>query len=220
MDDKEKCSLLSFDTTLTWFAPLRMTRCLPESKIMKHYTFLALISLLTLTSFTFIHCKKQKPIVAKTSFYDLKAKDVHGKEISMSRFKGKTIIIVSTASKCGYAGQLTELEELYQEFKKDLIVLGFPTNDFWGQEPKSNKEIAQMCSRKKVTFPMFSKITTQGNEMSTLYDWLTDKNKNGWNKKKPGWNFNKYIIDKKGNLVAHFGAGTSPKSKKIKSLIL
>lgn len=184
---------------------------------MKKYLFLTFV--FTFLFFTYIHCKKQKLAPAKTSFYNLKAKDLNGKDVPMSNFKGKTILIVNTASKCGYAGQLTELEDLYQEFKNDLVVLGFPTNDFWGQEPKSNKEIAHMCSLKKVTFPMFAKTSTKGNEISTIYNWLTDQSKNGWNKKKPGWNFNKYIIDKKGNLVAHFGAGTSPKSKKIKDLI-
>ncbi len=182
---------------------------------MKKYLFFALIP--TCLFFT-TYCKKQTA-PAKTSFYKLKVKDVHGKEVSMNQFKGKTILIVNTASKCGYAKQLTELEALYQEFKKDLIILGFPTNDFWGQEPKSNKEIVQMCSLKKVTFPMFAKTTTKGNTINNIYDWLTDTKKNGWNKKSPGWNFNKYIIDKKGNLVAHFGAGTSPRSKKIKEHI-
>lgn len=186
---------------------------------MKKYLFLTLIP--TFLFFTQVYCRKakSKKVPAKTSFYDLKAKDIHGKDIPMSKFKGKTILIVNTASKCGYAGQLTELETLYQECQKDLVVLGFPTNDFWGQEPKSNKEIVQMCSLKKVTFPMFAKTTTKGSEINEIYDWLTDQDKNGWNKKKPGWNFNKYIIDKKGNLVAHFGANTSPKSKKVKEQI-
>lgn len=186
---------------------------------MKKYLFLTLIPAFLL--FTITHCKKTKSKKgpAKTSFYNLTAKDIHGKTVSMSKFKGKTILIVNTASKCGYAGQLTELETLYKEFKKDLVVLGFPTNDFWGQEPKSNKEIAQTCSLKRVTFPMFEKTTTKGSKISEIYDWLTDSEKNGWNNKKPGWNFNKYMIDKKGNLTAHFGAGTSPKSKKIKEHI-
>ena len=186
---------------------------------MNKFLFMGLaIGFLALTT---SHCRKSKSkkTSPKKSFYDLKAKDIHGKKVSMINFKGKTILIVNTASKCGYAGQLTELEALYQEFKNDLVVIGFPTNDFWGQEPKSNKEIAQACSLKKVTFPMFEKTTTKGSKISAIYDWLTDSEKNGWNKKKPGWNFNKYIIDKKGNLVAHFGAGTSPKSKKIKEHI-
>lgn len=186
---------------------------------MKKYLFFAPIAALLFFTQTYCRKTKQKPLPAKTSFYDLKAKDIHGKEVSMSKFKDKTILIVNTASKCGYAGQLTELEALYQEFKNDLVVLGFPTNDFWGQEPKSNKEIVQMCSLKKVTFPMFAKTTTKGNELNEVYDWLTDQTKNGWHKKKPSWNYHKYMVNKKGNLVAHFGAGTSPKSKKIKELI-
>lgn len=180
---------------------------------------LILVCIPALLFFTSCLSKKTKPQKSKTSFYDLQATDIHGKQVLMSKFKGKTILIVNTASKCGYAGQLEELEKLYQKFKNDLVILGFPTNDFWGQEPSSNKEIAQACSRKKVTFPMFEKTTTKGSAISTIYDWLTDKNKNGWNSKKPGWNFNKYLIDKQGNLVAHFGASTSPKSNKIKKLI-
>ena len=189
--------------------------------------FKKLLSALSMFLLSFTGCDKEpmkteteKTKIAKTSFYHLAAKDITGKEVSMNQFKGKTILIVNTASKCGYTGQYKELEELYKKYSKDLVVLGFPTNDFFGQEPGTNKEIAQFCSLKyHVTFPMFEKTTTKGSAMSPIYKWLTDPAQNGWNKKKPSWNFNKYIIDKNGNLVAHFGSGESPTSKKIVDLI-
>ncbi|MFT6765761.1 MAG: glutathione peroxidase [Alteromonas naphthalenivorans] len=177
---------------------------------------------LALCVLTACNAKKSnaKKAPAKASFYNLKAKDINGHTVPMSKFKGKTILIVNTASKCGYTGQYKELEELYQTFKKDLVILGFPTNDFFGQEPGSNKEIAQFCTRKyNVTFPMFEKTTTKGNDKHDIFDWLTSPSKNGWNKKKVSWNFNKHIIDKNGNLVDRFGSGESPLSKKIKDLI-
>ena len=143
----------------------------------KLITLFALIALVFITACT----KKSestspslKPS-AKTSFYNLSAVDINDKSVSMNQFKNKTIVIVNTASKCGYTGQYKELEKLYKTYPNKVVVLGFPTNDFFGQEPGSNKEIAQFCSLKyNVTFPMFQKITTKGSKTSPLYKWLTD----------------------------------------------
>jgi glutathione peroxidase len=188
----------------------------------KYMIALIIIGLLGITACSkkTVKTEKEDAKTTKLSFYDLNATDINGQKISMRKYKGKTILIVNTASKCGYTGQYKQLEELYKKYSNQLVILGFPTNDFFGQEPGSNKDIAEFCTRKfNVTFPMFAKITVKGKDISPIYKWLTDPTQNGWNKKKPSWNFNKYVIDKDGNLIKHFGSGESPLSAKIVSLI-
>ena len=178
------------------------------------------ILLLSLTGCAQKTVKKETHKKPSVSFYSLKAKDIKGNEVSMSKYKGKNILIVNTASECRYTYQYEGLEKLYKKFKNDLVVLGFPTNDFWKQEPGSNKKIEQFCKiNYGVTFPLFSKTTIKTKDMSPIYQWLTNPELNGWNKTKPSWNFNKYLIDKDGHLVAHFGSDTKPLSAKITSLI-
>lgn len=176
--------------------------------------------LLSLTSCTKKPIEKERIKEAKTSFYKLDATTIKGETVSMGKYKGKNILVVNTASKCGYTYQYEDLEELSKKYKSDLVILGFPANDFFGQEPGSDKKIEQFCKLKyDISFPMFSKITVKGKNMSPIYKWLTNPEQNGWNSKKPGWNFNKYLIDKSGNLIAHFGSSVEPLSNKITSLI-
>jgi glutathione peroxidase len=183
------------------------------------------IALMLLTGCTLFGRKAKKnetpkQITPSTSFFNLSATDINGKKHSMSEFKGKYILVVNTASKCGYTGQYKELEELYKKYNSKLVVLGFPTNDFLWQEPGTNKEIQEFCSLKfGVTFPMFEKTTTKGKSKHEIYQWLTDKTLNGWNKTKPSWNFNKYLISPDGKLLEHFGSGIKPLSAKITDLI-
>ena len=160
------------------------------------------------------------PLDPVASFYDLSASLIDGQEVSMNSYKGKKILIVNVASKCGLTPQYSELEELYQKYSENLIVLGFPANDFLRQEPGSNKDISSFCSNNySVTFPLFEKIKVKGSKKHQIYDWLSDSKKNGWNKKGPSWNFTKYLIDEDGKLIKRFSPRTSPLSDKITSLI-
>jgi len=160
--------------------------------------------------------KKKKAIA---SFYDLKATSIEGEEISFDQFKGKKVLIVNTASSCGYTYQYEGLQKLHTLYGKDVVVLGFPANDFLFQERGSDADIADFCEKNYgVTFQMFSKITTKGRNQSPVYSWLTNKDLNGWNEKKPTWNFCKYLVDENGDLIAFFDKTVKPLSKEITSL--
>ncbi|MCO5247815.1 MAG: glutathione peroxidase [Chitinophagales bacterium] len=137
--------------------------------------------------------------------------DIDGKEVSLSDFKGKVILIVNVASKCGNTPQYEGLENLYRQYKdKNFVILGFPANNFLGQEPGTNAEIKQFCTLNyNVTFPMFSKISVKGKDIHPLYLYLTNKAFNGVIDAPVTWNFQKFLIDKNGHIVASF----SPKTK-------
>ena len=161
--------------------------------------------------------KKSKAIV---SFYDLKATSIDGDEISFEKYKGKKVLIVNTASSCGYTYQYEGLQKLNDIYGNDVEVLGFPANDFLFQERGSDSDIADFCEKNYgVSFQMFSKITTKGRNQSPVYTWLTNKDLNGWNEKKPTWNFCKYLIDENGNLVEFFDKSVKPMSKEITELL-
>lgn len=150
------------------------------------------------------------------SFYNFKMKSIDGTEVDFNDFKGKKVLIVNVASECGNTPQYADLENLYEQYKNKVIVLGFPANNFGGQEPGSNADIKSFCTKNySVTFPLFEKISVKGDDKSPLYQWLTDKSKNGWNDKEPGWNFAKYLIDENGNLIDFFPANMNPLDKKI-----
>lgn len=140
--------------------------------------------------------------VMKKSIYDYKATDIDGKVFDLASLKGKKVIIVNTASKCGYTGQYEGLEKLYKEYGKDgLAIIGFPTNDFNGQEPGTNSEIAAFCTQNYgVTFPMMEKITVKGSDMNPIYKFLTQKSQNGLEDSDVNWNFQKYLINENGQL--------------------
>ena len=155
-----------------------------------------------------------------TSFYDLEAKLINGEVVKMEKYRGKKVLIVNVASKCGLTPQYTQLEELYGKFSEKLVVLGFPSNQFLRQEPGSNSEIASFCSKNyNITFPIFEKTRVKGSKRHIIYDWLSSKDKNGWNKKGPSWNFTKYLIDENGTLVKRISPRTSPISDEVISLI-
>ena len=155
--------------------------------------------------------------VMTTSIYDYKATDIDGKTFDLASLKGKKVIIVNTASKCGYTGQYEGLEKLYKEYAKDgLVILGFPTNDFNGQEPGSNKEIAAFCTQNYgVTFPMMEKITVKGDDMNPIYRYLTQKNENGLEDSNVMWNFQKYLINEKGQLEKVLMSKVEPNDPEI-----
>lgn len=151
------------------------------------------------------------------SFYDFAVKTIDGKEFSLSSLKGKKVLVVNVASKCGLTPQYAQLEKLYEKYKdKDFVIIGFPANNFMGQEPGSNEEIAQFCSLNYgVTFPMMAKISVKGREIAPLYQWLTEKKLNGKEDASVQWNFQKFMIDENGNWVGFASPKESPFSEKI-----
>lgn len=140
---------------------------------------------------------------AQTSFHDFVVKDINGNDFKLSSLKGKKVLVVNTASKCGLTPQYEGLQSLYDTYGGDsFIIIGFPANNFLSQEPGTNQEIAEYCSQRfNITFPMMSKISVKGDDMHPLYQWLTDKSKNGVLDSKVAWNFQKYLIDENGKLV-------------------
>lgn len=156
----------------------------------------------------------------ESSFYDFKMKDLEGKEVDFSQFKGKKVMIVNVASKCGYTKQYAALQELNEKYGDKIAVLAFPANNFGGQEPGSNEEIKEFCTANYgVTFPVFEKLSVKGFDKHPLYRWLSDPKMNGWNDEEPSWNFCKYILDEKGELVKFLPSSVTPLDEEILSLI-
>ena len=146
------------------------------------------------------------------SIYDYPLVTIDGEEYDMNNLKGKKILIVNVASKCGYTYQYEGLQKLSEKFLDKLVVLGFPANDFLWQEPAKNNEIKKFCSLNYgVSFPMFEKSSVKkGDKQHPLYTWLSNKNLNGWNNNAPSWNFTKYLIDENGMLVDMFSSKIKP----------
>ena len=158
---------------------------------------------------------------AQTSFYDFKVETLEGESFDMSSLKGKKVLVVNTASKCGYTPQYEDLEKLYEKFGGDnFVVIGFPANNFMSQEPGTNEEIREFCTKNYgVTFPMMAKISVKGDDMHPLYKWLTTKDLNGVMDTKVKWNFQKYLVDEEGNLVDVAYSKEKPMSEKIVSWV-
>ncbi|MEB2779194.1 glutathione peroxidase [Algoriphagus sp. C2-6-M1] len=191
---------------------------------MKNLLFLGCL-LLLVSAYTIskTHKSKATSIAENTmekSFYEFTMKDLEGKDVDFSSFKGKKIMVVNVASKCGYTPQYEALQKLYSENSKNLVILGFPANNFGGQEPGSNDEIKSFCSENYgVTFPMFEKISVKGFDKHPIYRWLSDAELNGWNNEEPAWNFCKYILDEKGELIKFFPSKVDPLDKEIIDII-
>ena len=145
------------------------------------------------------------------SIYDFKMKNIDGKEVSLSEYKGKVVLIINVASQCGNTPQYKDIEALYEKYKdKGLVVLGFPANNFMGQEPGSDEKIKAFCTKEySVTFPMFSKISVKGSDMHPLYKYLTEKAENGVIDAPVKWNFQKFLIDREGHVITSIGNRTS-----------
>ena len=156
-----------------------------------------------------------------TSFYDLKAIKNDGTEFDFSSLRGKKVMIVNTASACGYTNQYEDLQRLYEEKGHKLEILAFPANDFKEQEKGSDEEIAQFCKLNfGVTFPLMKKSTVvRSPEQNAVFKWLTDPLKNGWNEKEPSWNFSKYLVDENGKLTNYFDPSISPSSEEVRSAL-
>lgn len=157
---------------------------------------------------------------AKENIYNISINDIDGNIIELSSFKGKYILFVNVASKCGFTKQYTDLEKLYQQHKEDLVVIGLPCNQFGSQEPGNESEIKQFCSKNfGVSFILTEKVNVKGDNTAPLYRWLTNKSFNGKQSSSVKWNFQKYLVDRNGNLVNYFYSTTNPMSEKITSLI-
>ena len=173
-----------------------------------------LIILLTLFLLFSFFSKKGKPT---SSIHQFKVKDINGDVFDFSSLQGKKIMIVNTASKCGFTPQYKELEELFQTYKNsNFIIIGFPCNQFGEQEPGTSNEIKDFCQKNYgVSFPIMEKTNVKGDSISELYKWLTTKSLNGVMNSSVKWNFQKYLIDENGFLVDYYLPFKSPKSNKI-----
>ncbi|MFM7645296.1 MAG: glutathione peroxidase [Sphingomonadales bacterium] len=150
------------------------------------------------------------------SIYDFSVPGLEGKEIRFADFKGKKILIVNTASRCGLTPQYEGLEQLYKTYGKKLVIVGFPANNFMGQEPGSNEEISEFCKRNYgVSFPMAEKVSVKGNDTHPLYKYLKEQAKSKDFNDPVSWNFGKFLLDEKGELIATFSPRTDPMSKDI-----
>jgi glutathione peroxidase len=151
------------------------------------------------------------------SLYDLSVGLNNGQTIKLDSLKGKKILIVNTASNCGYTNQYKDLEDLYERYRDKLVVIGFPANDFKEQEKGTDEQIAEFCKLNyDISFPLAKKSTViPGPQQNDVFKWLTDKTKNGWNEKSPSWNFSKYLVDEKGELVKYFDPAVSPLSNEV-----
>lgn len=156
-------------------------------------------------------------VAQSKSLYDFTVKSIDGSEYSLSQLKGKKVMVVNTASKCGFTPQYETLQKLYQDYKyKNFIIIGFPANNFGSQEPGTNKEIKEFCTSKySVTFPMMEKISVKGDDINPLYKWLTSKSENGVMDSEVKWNFQKYLIDENGKLVDVAYSKEKPDSERI-----
>jgi glutathione peroxidase len=174
---------------------------------------ISLLIILTMGLASFLSSKLSKTTQkeVKGSIYDFKMKSLDGKEIDFAQYKGKKMLIVNTASKCGYTYQYEDLEKLHDQFGDKVAVLGFPANNFLWQEPGTSEEIATFCQKNYgVSFQMFEKISVKGSDKAPLYKWLEAKSGQS-----PSWNFCKYVIDTAGNVTGFFPAKVKPMDKEI-----
>jgi len=179
--------------------------------------FLSIVAILISSSFSVDHQIKNK----KMSIHEFKVESISGESYDFSNLKGKKIMIVNTASKCGLTPQYQQLEALYQKYKNDnFVIIGFPSNDFMGQEPGSNEEIVTFCKKNYgVTFPLMSKVKVKGKGMCDVYSFLTNKSKNGLEDNKVQWNFQKYLLDENGYLVKVISPRITPDDSQISAWI-
>lgn len=172
---------------------------------MKYFLTLAVVAMLS--AFT---------LPGEPTIHTFKVKSIEGGIIDFSKFKGKKILVVNTASKCGFTPQYEALEKVYEEYKDKLVIVGFPANNFGAQEPGSDGDIQEFCkARFGVKFPLASKISVKGDDTAPIYKWLTSKAENGVLDATIGWNFNKFLLDENGKMIAYFPSKVTPDSEEI-----
>ncbi len=186
--------------------------------------FLLTVSLLISACSTMNKSSKQSndtTTIASKSLHDFKVTDITGNEFDLSTLKGKKVMVVNTASKCGLTPQYEQLQKVYDQYKEsNFVIIGFPANNFMGQEPGSDKEIESFCHKNYgVSFPMMSKVSVKGNDQHELYAFLTQKSQNGLEDNEVQWNFQKYLLDENGKLVRVVSPKTLPDDSSIISWI-
>ncbi len=164
---------------------------------------------------------KTETATVANSIYDFTLKNIDGKETSLADYRGKVVLVVNVASRCGFTPQYEGLEKVYLKYKdRGLVILGFPANNFGGQEPGSNEEIKSFCSLKyNVTFPMFAKISVKGDDIHPLYKYLTDKQSDPQFGGDVKWNFNKFLIGRDGKIIGRFEPAVKPESPEVAQAI-
>lgn len=184
----------------------------------KVITYVIILGAVALVALAFVLPKKDKAPAAPANsdvpktFHELSLKTLDGKgQINFADYKGKKVLCVNVASECGYTYQYEDLQKLSERYKDTLVIVGFPCNQFGGQEPGAPEEIATFCQKNYgVTFPLTEKIDVKGNNQHPVYQWLTKKQYNGVDDYSVSWNFNKFLLDENGKLMAHFGSKTKP----------
>lgn len=168
----------------------------------------------------FSFLRNTKTVAPKDSLYDIKIEGINGEDLNLSKYKGKKILFVNVASKCGFTNQYDGLQELYSKHKDKLTIIGFPCNQFGSQEPGQESEIQSFCRLNYgVDFPMTEKIDVKGENQHLIYQWLTQKEKNGKMNSSVKWNFQKYLVDEEGRLIDVFYSITKPMSTNITKLL-
>ena len=194
---------------------------------------LFIIILSTLISFSGIYILRERifkvnekapdnnVIVNENNFYKLSANDIDGNKIDFSQFKGKKLLIVNVASKCGYTSQYKDLQELHKKYNDKVTILAFPSNNFGFQEPGSNDQIEEFCETNYgIEFQLFEKSDVRGKNINSVYRWLSSINDNGWNDKSPRWNFFKYLVDETGSLKAVYSSNVNPLDNEIIDFVI
>jgi len=190
--------------------------------LLKAFLLFGLLSLANSCGFKKVIARPDDTITqASASIYDFRMTSLNGDKVDFQKYKGKKLLLVNTASECGFTPQYEDLQKLNDLHGDKIVILGFPANNFGEQEPGTDSEISSFCKENyAVTFQMFSKISVQGSDMNPLYQWLTDKSKNGWNEEAPNWNFCKYLINEKGELMKFYASAINPMSEEILKDIL
>jgi glutathione peroxidase len=162
--------------------------------------------------------ENKESVAPGTSIYDFEIELNYGEKLALSKFKNKKLLLVNTASDCGYTGQYSELQQMYENHGKELAIIGFPANDFKHQESGSDKEIAAFCELNYgVSFPLAKKSSVlKGSAQHEIFKWLSDEKQNGWCSQEPVWNFSKYLVSENGKLQGFYGPGVSPMSIPLK----
>ncbi|RYY57735.1 MAG: glutathione peroxidase [Chitinophagaceae bacterium] len=187
-----------------------------RQKIMKAlYPVVMFVSRLTGKNFRTM--ENDNGATAGSSLYNLSVQLNDGSELRLEKLQGKKILLVNTASNCGYTGQYDELQKLYKQFESSLVIIAFPANDFKEQEKGDDAQIAEFCRvNYGVTFPLAKKSTViRSPKQNAIFQWLSTAGLNGWNNQEPTWNFSKYLVDENGTLVKYFDPGVSPLSKEV-----
>ena len=185
--------------------------------MMKYIVVFVCVTLLVGFVYPFFKAKELDIKNLSENFYDYSLELIDGEKITLDKYKGKKVIIVNVASKCGYTYQYGGLQNLYEEYSDKIEIIGIPSNDFMWQEPGKNKDIQTFCSvNYGVTFPIIKKTVVKKNiNQHPIYSWLSSKQLNGWNDSEPGWNFYKYLVNEKGELVDILSSKVKPQDKKI-----